>query len=115
VTKSTTTTTSSKQPKGQTTRVAEPTTSKDVVNVASIEVPEQVPKLVSEQELPEQVVPEQSLSSTLSEGQVPETNQGVPEQTTATTSSTQGGLPDAATRGKMAVGPSTTRPNQEQG
>jgi hypothetical protein len=111
VTKSTTTTTSSKQPKGQTTRVAEPTTSKDVVNVASIEVPEQVPELVSEQEPPEQVAPEQSLLSTLSEGQVPKTNQGMPEQTTATTSSTQGGLPNAIAKGKMAVGPSTAGPN----
>jgi hypothetical protein len=114
-TKATTTMTSSKQPEGQTTGAAEPTTSKDAVNVASIEVPEQVPKLVSEQEPPEQMALEQSLSSTLSEGQVPETNQGVPEQTTATTSSTQGGLPDAAARGKMAMGPSTAGPNQEQG
>jgi hypothetical protein len=49
---------------------------------------------VTEQEAPEQVVPEQSLSGPLSEGQVPETNQSMPEQTTATTSSTQGeGLP----------------------
>jgi hypothetical protein len=84
-----------------------------VVNVASTEVPEQVPKLVFEQEPPEQVAPEQSLSSTLSEGQVLETNQGMPEQTTATTSSTQGGLPNTAARGKMAVGPSTVGPNQE--
>jgi hypothetical protein len=37
---STTTTTSSKQPVGQTTRAAEPTTSKDVVNVATTEVAE---------------------------------------------------------------------------
>jgi hypothetical protein len=43
----------------------EPTTSKDAVNVANTEVPEQVP---------EQVAPEQSLLGTLSEGQVPETN-----------------------------------------
>jgi hypothetical protein len=42
--------------------------------MASTEVPKQVPELVFEQESPEQ-----SLSSTLSEGQVPETNQGVPE------------------------------------
>jgi hypothetical protein len=50
--------TSSKQPEGQTTGAAEPTTSKDAVNVVSIEVPEQVPELVSEQEPPEQVAPE---------------------------------------------------------
>jgi hypothetical protein len=86
---STTTTTSSKQPEGQTTRATELTTSKDVVNVASIEVPEQVHELVSEQE--------------------------PPEQTMITTSSTQGDLPDAVARGKMAVGPSTAGPNQEQG
>jgi hypothetical protein len=85
------------------------------VNVASTEVPEQAPELVSEQEPPEQVAPEQSLPSTLSEGQVLETNQGMSEQTTATMSSTQGGLPDAATKGKMLVGPSTTGPNQEPG
>jgi hypothetical protein len=48
--------------------------SKDMINVANMEVPEQVPKQVPEQEAPEQVAPEQSLSSTLSEGQVPETN-----------------------------------------
>jgi hypothetical protein len=112
---STTTTTSSKQPEGQTTRATELTTSKDVVNVASIEVPEQVHELVSEQEPPEQEAPEQSLSSTLSEGQVPKTNRGMPEQTMITTSSTQGDLPDAVARGKMAVGPSTAGPNQEQG
>jgi hypothetical protein len=35
-----TTTTSSKQLEGQTTRVVEPTTSKDAVNVANTEVPE---------------------------------------------------------------------------
>jgi hypothetical protein len=29
--------------------------------------------------------------------------------------STQGDLPNAAARGKMAVGPSTVGPNQEQG
>jgi hypothetical protein len=107
--------TSSKQPEGQTTEAAEPTTSKDAVNVASTEVLEQVPKLVSKQEPPEQEAPEQSLPSTLSAGQVPETNQGEPEQTTATTSSTQGDLPNATARGKMAVRLSTIGPNQEQG
>jgi hypothetical protein len=52
---------------------------------------------------PEQVTPEQSLPGTLSEKQVPETNQSVPEQTMATTCLTQGGLPDAAARGKSAA------------
>jgi hypothetical protein len=80
------------------------------VNVVSTEVPKKVPELV-----PEQETPEQSLPSTISEGQVPETNRGMPEQIMATTSSTQGDLPDAAARGKMAVGLSTTGPNQEQG
>jgi hypothetical protein len=68
---STTTTTSSKQLEGQTTRAVELTMSKDAVNVANTEVPEQVPKQVSKQEVPEQVAPKQSLSGTLSEGQVP--------------------------------------------
>jgi hypothetical protein len=85
------------------------TTSKDAVNVASTEVPKQVP----EQEAPEQVAPEQSLSGTLSEGQVLETNQNVPEQTTATTSLTQDGLPDATARGKSTVMSSITGLNQE--
>jgi hypothetical protein len=85
------------------------------VNVVSIEVPKQVPELVSEKEPPEQEMPEQSLPSTQSEGQVPKTNRSVPEQTTTTTSSTQGDLPDVAARGKMEVGPSTVGPNQEQG
>jgi hypothetical protein len=66
--------------------------SKDVVNVANTEV--------HEQEAPEQVAPEQSLLGPLSEGQVLETNQSMPEQTTATTNSTQGGLHDATSRGK---------------
>jgi hypothetical protein len=39
-TESTTTTTSSKQPVGQTTRAVEPTTSKDAVNVANMKVTE---------------------------------------------------------------------------
>jgi hypothetical protein len=68
---STTTMTSSKQPVSQTTRAAEPTTSKDAVNVAATEA--------TEQEVTEQVVPEQSLLGTLSEGQVPETHQSMPE------------------------------------
>jgi hypothetical protein len=42
-TESTTTTTSSKQLVGQTTRAVEPPTSKDAVNVANTEVPEQEP------------------------------------------------------------------------
>jgi hypothetical protein len=45
---SATTTTSSKQPESQTTEAAKLTTSKDAVNVASTEVPEQAPKQVSE-------------------------------------------------------------------
>jgi hypothetical protein len=93
----------------------EPTTSKDAINVANMEVPKQVPEQVSEQEAFEKVAAEQSLSGTMSEGQVLETNQSVPKQTIAATSSMQGGLPDAVARGKMAVGPSTARPNQEQG
>jgi hypothetical protein len=43
-TASTTTTTSSKQSMGQTTRVVEPVTSKNEVNVVNTEVPEQVPE-----------------------------------------------------------------------
>jgi hypothetical protein len=38
----------------------------------------------------------------------------VPEQTTATTSSTQGGLPDAVARGKSVATTSITGLNQEQ-
>jgi hypothetical protein len=106
----TTTTTSSKQLEGQTIG-AEPTANRDAVNVVSIEVPKQVPEPVSEQDALEQEMPEQSLLSTIGEGQVLETNQGVPEQITATTSSAQDDLPDAAARGKMAMGPSTVRPN----
>jgi hypothetical protein len=87
----------------------EPTTSNEVVNVANTEVPEQVP----EQEASVQVAAEQSHSGTLSEGQVPETNQSVPEQTTPTMSSMQGGLPDAAARGKSAATSSITGLNQE--
>jgi hypothetical protein len=52
-TASTTTTASFKQPEGQATEVAKPTTSKDVVSVASTEVPEQTSKQVSEQSAPE--------------------------------------------------------------
>jgi hypothetical protein len=43
-TESTTTMTSAKQPVDQTTRVEEPTTSKDAGNVANTGVPEQVPE-----------------------------------------------------------------------
>jgi hypothetical protein len=106
--------TSAKQPVGQTTRVEEPTTSKDVVNVANMEVPEQEPRQVPEQEAPEQVAPEQSLLGPLSKGQVLETNQSVPEQTTATMSSSQGGLPDAAARGKVTATSSITGLNLDQ-
>jgi hypothetical protein len=49
------------------------------VNVASTEVPKQVPEPVFEQDAPEQETLEQSWPSTIGEGQVPETNQGVPE------------------------------------
>jgi hypothetical protein len=63
------------------------------------------------EQVPEQEAPEQSLLGTLREGQVPETNQSVPEQTTATTSLTQGGLPDAAVRGKSAATSSITELN----
>jgi hypothetical protein len=90
--------------------VEEPTTSKDAGNVANMKVPEQVP----EQEASEQVAPEQSLQGPLSEGQVPKTNQSVPKQTTATTSSTQGGLPDAVARGKSAMTSSIIGLNQER-
>jgi hypothetical protein len=51
-------------------------------------------------EASEQVAPEQSFLGTPVEKQVPETNQSMPEQTTAPMWSTQGGLPDAAARGK---------------
>jgi hypothetical protein len=54
-------------------------------------------------EATKQVVPEQSLLGTPVKKQVPETNQSVPEQTTAPTWSMQGGLPDAAARGKSAA------------
>jgi hypothetical protein len=43
-TTSTTTMTSFKQPESQTTGAVEPTASKDAVDVASTEVPEQVPE-----------------------------------------------------------------------
>jgi hypothetical protein len=89
--------------------VEEPTTNKDAGNVVNTEVPEQEPGKV-----PEQVALEQSLLGPLSEGQVLETNQSMPEQTTATTSSTQGGLPDATARGKAAATSSTTGLNPEQ-
>jgi hypothetical protein len=50
----------------QTTRVEEPTTSKDAGNVANMGV--------LEQEAPEQVAPEQGFPDPLTERQVPETN-----------------------------------------
>jgi hypothetical protein len=82
--------------------------------VANTEVPEQVFDQVPVQEAPEQVAPEQSLSGTPSERQVPGTNQSVPEQTTATTCSTQGGLPDTAAKGKSAVMSSLAGLHQER-
>jgi hypothetical protein len=104
-----TTTTCSEQLVDQTTKGAKPmtmianmvkpTTGKDTVNVATMEV--------TEQEAPRQVAPEQSLVGTLSEGHVSmeqgyilETSQDVPEQDVAIPSSTQSGLPDTAARGK---------------
>jgi hypothetical protein len=60
------------------------------------------------------VAPEQSLAGTLDKEQVPKTSQSVPEQTMATTSSMQGGLPDAAARGKTAATASTIGLSQEQ-
>jgi hypothetical protein len=53
----TTAMTSTEQPVGQTTRVEEPPTSKDVTNVANMKVPEQEPRQVPEQEAPEWVAP----------------------------------------------------------
>jgi hypothetical protein len=82
--------------------------------MVNMEVPEQVPKQVPEQEAPEQVAPEQSLSSTLSERQVPKTDQSMPKQTMATTSLTQGGLPNAAAKGKSAATSSITGLNRER-
>jgi hypothetical protein len=65
--------------------MVEPTTGKDAVNVATMEV--------IEQEAPGQVAPKQSLAGTLSEGHlsmehgyVPETSKDVPEQDVATPS-----------------------------
>jgi hypothetical protein len=78
-----------------TANMNEPTTGKDVGNMATTEA--------TEQETPRQVAPKQSLAGTLSKGQFPETSQSVPEQTMATTSSTQGGLPDAAARRKATA------------
>jgi hypothetical protein len=90
------------------------TVSKDAVDVANTEVPEQVFDQVPVQEALEQVAPEQSLPGTPSEKQVPRTNQSVPEQTTATTCSTQGGLPDTAARGKSAATSSLAGLHQER-
>jgi hypothetical protein len=58
--------------------------------------------------------PEQSLPGTTVEKQVPETNQSMPEQTTATTCSMQGGLPDAAARGKSAATSSLAELHRER-
>jgi hypothetical protein len=77
----------------------------EATTTTTLGVPEQVPK---------QEALEQGLLDPLIERQVPETNQGVPKQTTATTSSTQGGLLDAAARGKSVATISITRLNQEQ-
>jgi hypothetical protein len=65
-------------------------------------------------EASEQVAPEQSLLGTPVEKQVPETNQSMPEQTTAPTWSTQGGLPDAAARGKLVATSSLAGLRREQ-
>jgi hypothetical protein len=53
-------TTKGAEPTMMTANVVEPTTGKDAVNVATTDV--------TEQEAPGQVVPEQSLAGTLSEG-----------------------------------------------
>jgi hypothetical protein len=90
--------------------VKELTTSKEVGDVAKPGVLEQVP----EQEAPKQVAPEQGLSDSPTKRQVPKTSQGIPEQTIATTSTMQGGLPDAAAQGKSATTTSITGLNQEQ-
>jgi hypothetical protein len=68
----------------------------------------------TEEEMPRQVAPEQTPAGTLPERQVPEMSQSVPEQATATMSSTQGGLPDAAARGMTAATIMTTGLGQEQ-
>jgi hypothetical protein len=97
-------TTKGAEPTMMTANMVEPTTGKDVVNVATTEV--------TEQEASGQVAPEQSLAGTLSErhlsaeqGHVPENSQDVPEQDATTPSSTQSGLSDTAARGKVAVRP----------
>jgi hypothetical protein len=82
--------------------------------MANVKVPEQESGQVPEQEAPEQVALEESLLGPLSEGQVPETTQSMSEQTIATTSSTQGGLPDAIAKGKAVVTSSITGLNPEQ-
>jgi hypothetical protein len=51
-------------------------------------------------EASKQVAPKQSLPGTPVEKQVLKTNQSMPKQTTTPMWSTQGGLPDAAARGK---------------
>jgi hypothetical protein len=76
-------------------------------SLASMERPEQLgtagATALTTSKAPEQVAPEQSLPGTPVEKQVLETNQSMPEQTTAPTWSMQGGLPDAAARGKLAA------------
>jgi hypothetical protein len=62
----------------------------------------------------EQVAPEQSLLGTPVEKQVPETNQSMPEQTTATMCLMKGGLPDAAAMGKSAATSSLARLHRER-
>jgi hypothetical protein len=61
-----------KQPLDQTTRVEEPTMSKDAGNVANTGVPEQ--------EAPEQVVLVQGLPDPLTDSKIPETNQACPSR-----------------------------------
>jgi hypothetical protein len=65
-------------------------------------------------EAPEQVAPEQSLPRTPVEKQVPKTNQSMSEQTMAPTWSTQGGLSNAAARGKSVATSSLARLRQER-
>lgn len=72
---------------GQTTMEAEPTTTTASMNEPASDR-EAVQMAAMEEEIPRQVVPEQATVGVLSERQVPETSQGMPEQATATTSST---------------------------
>jgi hypothetical protein len=80
----------------------------------AVGVPEQMAEQVPEQEALEQVAPEQGLPDPLTEGQVPETSQDMPELTTDTKNSMQSGLPNAVARGKSAATSLSTGLNQER-